>query len=301
MNFYLDFEATQFSEEIINIGCVADNGEEFDTLVRPSKIKNVTEFITNLTGITREMVTNADCPDLCFLALRQFIRDQSNGEETFFFVYGNADNHFIERTVAKMIDPEAKKFAYKLGASLIDFSTIAQRFFRMGSISLKNAVAYFRQEEVAQTHEALDDAELLRELVYMVNHCDVPETVDMSHMTTKSGRPKSSSQKPQISLETAESSTVKSNKGCACPALVMPHEFEGVTQWCDVPREWYPKGTLLRIDNRNKVERPFSCIENACAAIKAKHGSQSNTTIKKTILNAIDNKIKAYGKYWAVA
>jgi DNA polymerase III epsilon subunit-like protein len=298
MNFYLDFEATQFSEEIINIGCVADNGEEFDTLVRPSKIKNVTEFITNLTGITREMVTNADCPDLCFLALRQFIRDQSNGEETFFFVYGNADNHFIERTVAKMIDPEAKKFAYKLGASLIDFSTIVQRFFRMGSISLKNAVAYFRQEEVAQTHEALDDAELLRELVYMVNHCDVPETIDMSHMTTKSGKFKK--KKAQIDIQSADIDTVRTNNGHTLPALKIPTELD-VHQWCDVPMDWYPKGTLLRIDHKGKVERPFTCIENAYAAIRAKHGSnQSCVTIRTTIINAINNKAKAYGKYWAV-
>lgn len=298
MNFYLDFEATQFSEEIINIGCVADNGEEFDTLVRPSKIKNVTEFITNLTGITREMVTNADCPDLCFLALRQFIRDQSNGEETFFFVYGNADNHFIERTVAKMIDPEAKKFAYKLGASLIDFSTIAQRFFRMGSISLKNAVAYFRQEEVAQTHEALDDAELLRELVYMVNHCDVPEIIDMSHMTTKSGKPKK--QKVQIDIQSADIDTVRTNNGHTLPALKIPDEL-CVHQWCDVPMDWYPKGTLLRIDHKGKVERPFTCIENAYIAISAKHSSnKSCETIKTNIINAINNKTKAYGKYWAV-
>ena len=299
MNFYLDFEATQFSEEIINIGCVADNGEEFDTLVRPSKIKNVTEFITNLTGITREMVTNADCPDLCFLALRQFIRDQSNGEETFFFVYGNADNHFIERTVAKMVDPEAKKFAYKLGASLIDFSTIAQRFFRMGSISLKNAVAYFRQEEVAQTHEALDDAELLRELVYMVNHCDVPETIDMSHMTTKSGKPKK--QKVQIDIQSADTDTIRTNNGSVLPALKVPTEL-GVHHWCDVPMDWYPKGTLLRLDHKGKVERPFTCIENAYSAIRARHGSnQSYVTIRTTIVNAINNKTKAYGKYWVVA
>ena len=300
MNFYLDFEATQFSERIISIGCVADNGNEFNTLVKPPKGDKVNQFITNLTGITQEMVENADCADVCFLALREFIRSESNGEETFFFVYGNADSHFIERTVAKMIDPEARKFAYKLGASLIDFSEITQRFFRM-NVSLKNAVAYFRQEEVQQNHHAIDDAELLRELVYMINHNDMPEVIDMTHMTSKSSRSKSSSQKPKVSLETAESSTVKSNKGCVCPALKMPHEFEGVTQWCDVPREWYPKGTLLRIDNKNKVERPFSCIENACTAIKAKHGGSSNATIKKTILNAIDNKIKAYGKYWAVA
>ena len=300
MNFYLDFEATQFSERIISIGCVSDTGAEFDTLVKPPKGDKVNKFITNLTGITQEMVENADTADVCFLALRQFIREESHGEETFFFVYGNADKHFIDRTVAKMIDPEAKKFAYKLGASLIDFSEITQRFFRMGSISLKNAVAYFRQEEVIQNHHAIDDAELLRELVYMVNHYDVPETIDMSHMTTKSGKPKK--QKAQIDIQSANTDTIRTNNGSVLPALKMPHEFEGVYQWRDVPMDWYPKGTLLRLDNKGKVERPFTCIENAYDAIRAKHGSnQSSVTIRTTIVNAINNKTKAYGKYWVVA
>jgi hypothetical protein len=197
-----------------------------------------------------------------------------------------------------MSNPEAKKFAYKLGASLIDFSEIVNRFFRVGSISLKNAVAYFRQEEVEQNHHAVDDAELLRELVYMVNHCDVPETIDMSYMTTNSGKPKK--QKVQIDIQSANTDTIRTNNGSVLPALKVPTEL-GIHQWCDVPMDWYPKGTLLRIDHQGKVERPFTCIENVYPAIKAKHGShQSNTTIKKTILYAIDNKIKAYGKYWVV-
>lgn len=296
MNFYLDFEATQFSERIISIGCVADNGNEFNTLVKPPKGDKINQFITDLTGITQEMVENADCADLCFLALREFIRSESNGEETFFFVYGNADSHFIEKTVAKMIDPEAKKFAYKLGASLIDFSGITQRFFRM-NMSLKNAVAYFRQEEVQQNHHAIDDAELLRELVYMINHNDMPEVVEPIQKTNSTKQ----KTKPKIALKTADGNTIKSSNGCVCPALKFPVELN-INQWYDVPMEWYPKGTLLRIDSKGKVERPFACIEHVCSAIGAKHKTHnSNTVIKETIINAINNKTKAYGKYWAVA
>ena len=41
MNFYLDFEATRFTNRIISIGCVAGNGETFSTLVKPGDKKKV--------------------------------------------------------------------------------------------------------------------------------------------------------------------------------------------------------------------------------------------------------------------
>ena len=33
MNYFIDFEATQFSSGIISVGCVAENGAEFYTIV----------------------------------------------------------------------------------------------------------------------------------------------------------------------------------------------------------------------------------------------------------------------------
>ena len=33
MKFYIDFEATQYTENIISIGCVAENGDSFSSLV----------------------------------------------------------------------------------------------------------------------------------------------------------------------------------------------------------------------------------------------------------------------------
>ena len=279
MNFYLDFEATQFSERIISIGCVSENGNDFDTLVRPPKGDKVNAFITKLTGITQEMVEYAPSADESFLALREFIREESHGEETFFFVFGNADRHFIERTVSKMSNPEAKKFAYKLGASLIDFSEIVNRFFRVDSISLKKAVAYFRQEEVEQNHHAIDDAELLRELVYMINHCDMPTP-----------EPEQKISKP--------APAVKSTNGKVMTKLTFP---SGYKDWAHVPRCWYPEGTILRCDKGGKVEKPFAAIEHTYGHIKAKHGMTiKNATIKKIILDAIANGTNAYGKKWVV-
>lgn len=276
MNFYLDFEATQFSERIISIGCVSDTGAEFGCLVRPPKGDKVNAFITNLTGITQEMVEHADCADVCFIALREFIRRESKGEETFFFAYGFQDRVFIDRTVTKMFDSEAKKFAYKLGASLIDFSAITQRFFRTGSISLKNAVAYFRQEEVAQNHHATDDAELLRELVYMVNHCDMPDTLFA---------------KPTASKK-------KTSKCTTTPKLTMP---EGYTYWHDVPESYFSSGTILRYNKAGKLEKPFASWESVYKYINGKYnGSLKKDMMKKNIEKAIAENHCAFSNRWKI-
>lgn len=60
MNYFIDFEATQFSNEIISIGCVNETGEKFSSMVYTDK--KITSFITNLTGITDEM--NKAAPSL---------------------------------------------------------------------------------------------------------------------------------------------------------------------------------------------------------------------------------------------
>ena len=56
MKFCLDFEATRFSNRIISIGCVAENGNTFYTLVKPVNKAKVDRFITELTGITNAML-----------------------------------------------------------------------------------------------------------------------------------------------------------------------------------------------------------------------------------------------------
>lgn len=173
MNFYLDFEATQFSERIISVGCVASNGKSFYSLVNPGE-KKVNKFITELTGITQEMVANAPSADEVFLEMRNFVRDEANSEETFFFTYGDADSVFIERTAKDMKDQEARQFALNLGASFIDYSKITCKFFHVNSVSLKKVVAYFRGEPIIQNHNALEDAEMLREIAIAIAHSDCP-------------------------------------------------------------------------------------------------------------------------------
>ena len=59
MRYFIDFEASQFAEEIISVGCVDESGRSFYSLVRPKKPKKVTDFITKLTGITRVSTTGS--------------------------------------------------------------------------------------------------------------------------------------------------------------------------------------------------------------------------------------------------
>ena len=59
MNFYVDFEATQPEQEIISIGVYCDNKESFYALVKP-QFSKVSKYITDMTGITNEMLADRD-------------------------------------------------------------------------------------------------------------------------------------------------------------------------------------------------------------------------------------------------
>ena len=77
MKFYIDFEATQYTENIISIGCVAENGDSFSSLVNcPYKVGS---FVTQLTGITNDMVSAAPSPDEVFTNFFKWIMEQSEG------------------------------------------------------------------------------------------------------------------------------------------------------------------------------------------------------------------------------
>ena len=59
MKYFIDFEATQFSNEIISVGCVREDGETFYSLVNVQRNK-ITPFITDLTGISKNDVEIVD-------------------------------------------------------------------------------------------------------------------------------------------------------------------------------------------------------------------------------------------------
>ena len=96
MKYFIDFEATQFSEEIISVGCIREDGETFYSLVAPIEGK-ITPFITNLTGITAEMLQDAMSPDHVFESFYDWAF--ANDDTPDFFVWGNSDIDFLRHTL----------------------------------------------------------------------------------------------------------------------------------------------------------------------------------------------------------
>lgn len=165
MNFYLDFEATQFSNRIISIGCTNEKGATFKTFVKPKDGK-VNNFITELTGITKEMVENAPSADEAFNAFAEWAYENSENTAPKYFCYGNSDVGFIEATMRTMSDFKAISFAASIKALLTDYALEVAKYLCSGRIALKKVVALIEEtDEVEQKHDALEDAEMLRKVV----------------------------------------------------------------------------------------------------------------------------------------
>ena len=73
MLYFIDFEASQFTQEIISIGCVCETEQTFYSLVHTRhKIGN---FIQELTGITQAEVNSAPTPDEVFLQFFKWLEE----------------------------------------------------------------------------------------------------------------------------------------------------------------------------------------------------------------------------------
>ena len=146
MNFYLDFEATRFSNRIISIGCTNEKGAKFETLVKPEKGK-VDNFITELTGITPEMVSDAPTADEAFNAFAEWAYANSENTTPKYFCYGDSDKDFIAATIRTMSDFKAITFAASIKALLIDYSSVVKEYLCTSSIALKKVVALIEETD----------------------------------------------------------------------------------------------------------------------------------------------------------
>ncbi len=190
MNFYIDFEATQFTEEIISIGCVAENGNTFNCLVCPSDPKKITRFITELTGITREMVEEYGySPEAAFAHLYQFVKSNNGDEIPTYYCYGGSDKVFIKNTIKHMKNLNMIIFASSIQALMVDYSNTVKNYLSVNGLSLKKLVALIRHvEAVEQDHDALADALMLKECFEGLNTLEKPEPV-IKPIINKGGHP----------------------------------------------------------------------------------------------------------------
>ena len=178
MIYFIDFEATQFSGEIISMGCVDMNGRQFYSLVRPAALSEMTDFIVELTGIHPEELAAAPTADKVFARFLEWLR---HDEVAVFYSYGDSDAHFLDRTL-----PHLSSFRAQLGLSIIrsalrDYAAEIKKHFALKhSIALKKVVAYYRGKPVEQSHNSLEDALLLKEIYEKsqsepVTECPFPE------------------------------------------------------------------------------------------------------------------------------
>lgn len=192
MNFYLDFEATRFSNRIISIGCIAENGDTFSTLVNPGPKKKVDKFITELTGITNEMLETAPSADDAFYLLYLFILKNYDNEAPAYYVYGNSDIDFIKATLKGMKNPASCMCAQAIAGSLIDYAEVVKEFFVAKSdLALRKVYMLIQdQQELVQKHDALEDAKMLETVVSQLYDKCKPEDKETIMAIPSQKRPK---------------------------------------------------------------------------------------------------------------
>ena len=177
MDMYLDFEATQFGENVLAIGAHSIYGE-FDCLVKPPKGDKLTPFITQLTGITKEMLEYASTQKEAFYDFREWVNEITSycKEPIFFHVYGNCDADFLRHSARKIEDQEVREFVENLAESLIDDSKKVRKYFHAKNIGIHKALKYFEPDICDQRHDPLDDAYMLARLM---NHLRDAEPIEV--------------------------------------------------------------------------------------------------------------------------
>ena len=208
MNFYLDFEATRFSNRIISIGCSSDNGGTFYTLVKPVHKAKVDKFITELTGITNEMLDKAPSADIAFNMLADFIElNNTDGNPPRYFCYGNTDEDFIKSTVCYMSDARACMCAQAIAGNIIDYASTVKKFFvAKNDLALRKVYMLVQsEEELVQKHDALEDALMLQAVVQnLYDKCKPEDKETILAMPSQ--------KKPQISTKKAPAIFVSWNE-----------------------------------------------------------------------------------------
>ena len=203
MNFYVDFEALQFSGRIISIGCINDNGDKFYTLSQPSKQgEKLTNFITDLTGITSEMLSNAPTANEAFENFYQYVKSTCDDTAPQFYCYGNCDGDFLRSTGKYLTSFDARMFCNYVRCNLTDYSSTARSYFpSFETLALKKIYSLIKEDNEPQHHNALEDAEMLCVVMKeLCNHCTPEDSERLAAMpSTKFRKPKTSSNRaPEV-------------------------------------------------------------------------------------------------------
>ena len=176
MDFFIDFEATQFSDRIISIGCVAGDGREFYTLSRPKDPK-INKFVTELTGITTEMVKEAPSIEDAFVMFKTYMAQFEPAAHKYYF-FGDSDAQFLSRSMREIKTMEMLEFMGNLKRLGTDAYKWVQR--ELGATAgLNKLYCAIFEENHMQNHNALDDAKMLKEIVMWVQQATCEQKQDV--------------------------------------------------------------------------------------------------------------------------
>lgn len=261
MKYFIDFEATQYTNEIIQIGCVREDGKVFQSLVRPRKLDKVTKWITQLTGITRAELANAESSDDVFEKFYAWLL--SDRTPLKFFCYGGSDLEFVKNNINKCTHSIRAQMALScIFANMTDVTQIVAEHFNLSSApALKKVMMYYFPNDNHECHDAESDADMLR-LIYNAIQSEgklngVPEEF-VKYVTIP----------PQLYANSIQLQYMK---------IISKKD-----------------GAMVRVFN--SLDSATSTIS---AEIQSAHGDQPNLDkIKNRILAAINNKSKYCGYEW---
>ena len=157
---FYDLEATglnYFYDSITEIGAITDNGNTFQTFVNP--LIPIPSKITELTGITNDMVANAPTIKDALYQFLTFICNESKHKHIYLVAHnGNNYDHLFLKRYFRQFNINTPAITY---FDTIPLSKLVnpERF----SHSLKNICNYYNIEQL-QAHRADDDARCLREV-----------------------------------------------------------------------------------------------------------------------------------------
>ncbi len=168
MNYFIDFEANSPSGEIISIGCVSENGEEFYSLVNCST--PLDNYVKKITHLRQEQIDKAKLIDTVLVSFFSWLmatnkKDYFNWNDTKFYHYGSEDTKFIKATLKNIQNSVNYEQFSAVMTRCANYDKEVQKFFSINQpISLIAAANYFKTEPEEQTHNALDDAKLLKSI-----------------------------------------------------------------------------------------------------------------------------------------
>lgn len=177
----IDIETTgldPYFDEIIEICAIKVRNntvyDHFSTLIKPST--EIDDFITKLTGITNEMLIDAPPINQVLQNFNDFISDDV-------LIAHNA--HF---DINFLYDAQMQILKKPLTNDLVDTLRLARRLFKeLESFKLKNLANYFNLN-IEPTHRAIDDCNVVVELINKFREYIFVNNIDLSALTTNKNK-----------------------------------------------------------------------------------------------------------------